>query len=245
MSQSGRSSLTVLEEGTLSSHESQILTGSSHDTMASKIPVPLNRKNNCPSRLTVCKQGGVNQNPSETNGANKEEKTETNDNGGGNKRLICKIRIKTGDEGTIAKPEENGNKKTVSMNTGEEAGDKKSIEPAKSIEEPCNCKKEEAPPKKEPFVPLSEIETTYYEHYVEELQSSTTGVQTELDNGSDSVDSLPGLPEAQWCGTGAELPWQKFILSNPGTYTIRSSKKEVENLTTIHIVCNKLIFIGA
>lgn len=235
MSQSEGSSLTVLEEGTQSSHEFQILTGCTSDTMSSKIPVALNRKNNCPSKLTLCKQEGVSQNPCETNnGTKNEEKTECNGNGG-NKKLICKIRIKTGDDGPIAKSEEDGNKKTVSMNTGEEAGDKKTIEPAKAVEEPCNCKKEEAPPKKEPFVPLSEIDTTYYEHYVEELQSSTTGVQTELDNGSDSVDSLPGLPEAQWCGTGAELPWQKFVLSNPGTYTIRSCKKEVAHPT--HTYC--------
>lgn len=234
MPQSEGRSLTEVEE---SLHATQELTGctDTYETM-SKIPVALNRKNNCPSKLALCQQKPVSQNPCENNGKNgNNSKSESN----GGKRLICKIKITTADkyEGTTDKPEETNGKKTVSLNTGNESGDKKVAESTKDAEESvqkCTCKKEEPPQaKKEPFIPLSEIETVYFEHYVEELQSSSTGVQTELDNGSDSVDSLPCLPDGDWCGAGAELPWQKFILSTPGSYTIRSSKKEVSDELTL------------
>lgn len=213
------------------SHEAQCIDSSTE--MSSKIPVPLNRKGNCPSKQALCCMQGS-QSSKGDNGGGKND-------AGGNKRLICKIRIKTDcDTGTESPPpkaeEEPPTTKTVCVNTGDDSGDKKTITPAKEAVEaalPCVCKKSEpkVEPKKEVFIPLSEQEAYYYEHYVEELQCSTTGVQTELDNGSDSVDSLPGLPDSEWCGKGAELPWQKFVLSPPATYTIRSSKKEVKNQT--------------
>lgn len=224
---------------TPSSHAAEELT---LETMSSKIPVPLNRKSNCPSKLALCQQGAAaapaTQNPCENVKDNKNDTgaNETkNENGEGGKRIICKIKIKTGgdkdDKKAEGEAEDTSRKKNVSLNTEDGRGDKKAIEAPKA-EEPekvlqCCCKKEEDKPKPKPFVPLSELENFYFEHYVEELQSSTTGVQTELDNGSDSVDSLPGLPESEWCVKGAELPWQKFVLSSPGTYTIRSTKKEV------------------
>lgn len=172
----------------------------------SRIPIPINRNNSnsCPSKSALCQQETA-------KGGNKNE--------GDDKKIICRINIKAKSDYKL----ETG-KKSVCLNTEKVKAPEPEAAPKK-----CACKnKQLSTIKEEPFIPLSEIEPSYTEHYLEELLHSTTGVQTEADTGSYSVDSLPGLPEAQWCEKGTELPWSKFILPTPGTYTIRSSQKKDE-----------------
>lgn len=184
--------------------------------MSSKIPVPVNRKSNCPSKLALCQQGVKSPHSgSATNGDQSEEE---------GKKLICMIKIRTKSDVDVDVKNPN-EKKTVSLNTGDEKHDTNTSTEASKTTKKCTCKSEKE--KKNEFVPLSEIEAVYFEHYVEELQHSSTGVQTDIYPGSESVDSLPGLREESVCDNGTEIPWQKLALSDPREYTIRSSKKEV------------------
>lgn len=220
MSQTGGNSVKSPEGKPWSSHAEQNLTGCAYESldMSSKIPVPINRKSNCPSRAALCQQGPGSTNPRSGS------KSESDD-----KELICMIKIKAISDSC----EETNGKKSVSLNTA----DKTNSEGEKVLKtKKCTCKSTQKT-KAEPFVPLSEIETTYFEHYVEELQYSSIGVQTDLLNGSDSVDSLPALPEVEWCENGTEMPWPKIVLPPPAKYTIRTSKQEVKFLIGFIYVC--------
>lgn len=113
--------------------------------------------------------------------------------------------------------------------------DEKRPEPPKEVKDQCavlvgcdcSSRKSESPPIKEPFVSVSEQDPDYCEDYFEELKGSVTGVQTELDAVTESVDSFPDAPGGDTCGETTELPWQKFVLPSPRTYVIRSLKKQV------------------
>lgn len=221
MSQTGGGFKVISEKEAPSLDAEQNLIGCTYyetSEMSSKIPVPVNRKSNCPSKLALCQQGAKSpRSGSDTNGDEEE-----------GKKLICMIKIRT-KSGANVDIQNSNEKKTVSLNTADEKYDTRAPTEATkgSKTNKCTCKTV----KTDPFVPLSEIEATYFEHYVEELQYSTTGVQTDIHTGSESIDSLPGLQEIGACENGTEIPWQKLILSSPNEYTIRSSKKEV-----IHII---------